>query len=175
MREENVEKQMLEELSALRNEVKKLNLPHNQLLDFYNGAAQYHATAMVAVVFGQFAVLTLLQGKGGHWQPSWPWSWPLWSTSCWVWSFAVIYLLIVGLGWYSLHNYLMFAHLLELLRSDDNMKDITSLDEKLRKRIGQPSEHWLRRSRGWLVTHGMLVEIPYLLISLLAVVAALSM
>jgi hypothetical protein len=66
MRKEVFERQVLEELSALRNEVKKLNLPHNQLLNFYNGAAQYHATAMVAVVFGQFAVLTLLQ-KAGHW------------------------------------------------------------------------------------------------------------
>ena len=35
----------------------------DKLLEFYNGAAQFHATSMIVVVFGQFSILILLQGR----------------------------------------------------------------------------------------------------------------
>ena len=149
---------------------------YRRLLEFYNGAAQFHALSMVAVVFGQFSILTLLQGKNlGICLSPVTASLPL----CLPATFLIIfYSLVLLLGCYFIQNYMMFANLLEHLvkpgKEDqiaDKLRPLRELDYQLRKATRQWD--WLREKRRWAVRQGKWAVGIYLTLSVVALASAL--
>jgi len=121
---------------------------HRIALSYYNSAAQFNATALVAVVFGQFTILTLLEGMGrllriGFW-PNIP-----------IEFLIVVYVLILCLGCYFIVNYFMFARFIEKLRECSGTTSLTTLENRMINdiRAQLPLVAWLRDRRksafGW--------------------------
>jgi hypothetical protein len=101
---------------------------HKIALGHYNSAAQFNARSLTVVIFGQFAILGLLE------------TWPvLWLT----------YLLILPLGCYSILNYLMFAQFIEELRAYDGTAKLTTLEKYMVDKIKDRwvGLSWLRSGR----------------------------
>lgn len=148
---------------------------HRTALRIYNEAAQYHATSLVAIVVGQFAILTMLQGRiadvsvcllrGQFSVQGWP-----------VIAFVVIYFLIVFLGCYFVQSFIMFAKFVERLREYEGVRPLESLERRLLRETGQGTSLRGLRSltlrRGW-TSWGF--SIGYLIASAVALIAALSL
>jgi hypothetical protein len=115
---------------------------HRVALGHYNRAATFNAAGLVAVVFGQFGVLTLLEGRGR-----------LLRIGCYVnlpiFALIFVYALILGLGCYFILNWLMFARFIEQLRICDGTRALTRLEDRMiddiRTRL--PLVTWLRSGR----------------------------
>jgi hypothetical protein len=97
---------------------------HRIALQHYNTAATFNAAGFVAVAFGQFGVLTLLEGKGR-----------LLRIGCYVnlpiLTFIFVYALILLLGCYFIINWLMFARFIEQLRKCDGTQALTALEDRM--------------------------------------------
>jgi hypothetical protein len=100
--------------------------PHHYVkaLEIYNTAAQFNATSMVAVVFGQFVILTLLEGRARELLSCPCRTWPIWFL---IW----VYGGILCLGCYFILNYLMFAQFIEKLRSCPGVRSLEKLEDEL--------------------------------------------
>jgi hypothetical protein len=140
-------------------------------LSNYNTAAQFNATSLIVVVFGQFAILTLVESKGDFlWAGSWP-----------VGFLAVVYGLILVLGCYFILNYLKFAMLIEELRDEKYV--LTHRLDVLEKgmvdaiRPRSPLVAWLDSRRGKVLRHCQYLDLTacavYVLVSCLILLAAL--
>jgi len=134
------------------------------LVELYNGDAQFCATALVAAVFAQFSVLQLLLGKGsllcscqGQWS---------------VCFFVLTYVFIVFIGCYFVFGFMNSMALLRKLgtRPDDPepLTRLHKLDRRLRGDVGAENPGALSNLRWPSV-------VVYLVLSLLAILAALRM
>lgn len=142
-------------------------------LSNYNTAAQFNATSLIVVVFGQFAILTLVESKGNLlWAGSWP-----------VGFLVVTYWLIVILGCYFILNYLKFAMFIEELR-DEKYIATHRLDVQEKNivdaiRARSPLVAWLDSRRGSILSGfpylDVIACVVYLVVSYFILDAALSL
>ena len=142
-------------------------------MEFYNGAAQFHATSMIAVVFGQFSVLMLLEGRV-HW-----------STTCLTWAglyslrtgaiaiLTIAYALILAVGWYSVYMYMIFADLIERLKNKSSLRALKVLDDGMRDETGENRS--VINGRAWLIRQRVLVSAIYLIVSFLCLLLVPSL
>jgi len=106
-------------------------------LGFYNSAAQFSVTSLVAVAVVQFSILLLLEGKAG----------PIdfWSFVSLYLSLSIAYGAVVVLGIYLIYNYIIFAHKLECARDLLLLTGIRGIDNTVRDTVGE--SRWLRGQR----------------------------
>jgi uncharacterized membrane protein YdbT with pleckstrin-like domain len=136
---------------------------HIEALRNYNTSAQFNATGLIVVVFGQFGILTLLESRAGEL-----------STSP-VISLIVAYSLILGLGCYFILNYLMFAQFIEKLREYPGVRPLEKLEKELVEKVGKGS---LKNARAWFLRRPCLGSgacLLYLFISTLVLWGALNL
>jgi hypothetical protein len=141
---------------------------YRQLLDQYVQSGTPYATSLVAIIFGQFSVLTLLQSKGCPLISTMKIIWP-------VWILIGIYGLIVSGGSYIGYNYLMFARFLEYMKSSCFL-NLKTLDYEMRRKVGgSKCLQNLREGlilKKWSAVGG---AVAYACFSILALVATLCM
>jgi hypothetical protein len=77
----------------------------------------------VVVVFGQFAILTLLESRAN--------ALLTWQVPCLIGA----YILILALGCYFILNYLMFAQFIEELRQYHGVKPLATLEDHMTGKI----------------------------------------
>ena len=140
-------------------------------LDNYNSAAQFNATSLVVVVFGQFAILTLLESKAAL----------LWTLPV---QFLVgVYYLIIFLGCYFILNYLKFALFIEEL-GHPKYTGVHPLAELEKELIGDiegrsPLVASLSRKRGSILKEcnnlDVIACLVYVAVSVLILLAALRL
>lgn len=132
---------------------------HKIALGHYNSAAQFNARSLIVVVFGQFAILALLE------------TWPvLWLT----------YLLIMPLGCYFILNYLMFAQFIEELRKYDGTAKLTTLEKHMIDKIKDrwAGLSWLRSGRRSILKCpglNLIASAAYVIISAIVLWATMSL
>jgi hypothetical protein len=139
---------------------------HRTALGYYNSAAQFNATSLVAVVFGQFAVLTLLKSTSN-----------LWLTPQ-VWGLVVVYAAIWLVGCYFIMNYLMFAQFIEELRTYAGGAPLERLEKHMTDKI---KNRWvglecLKSKRGSVLKWrglNLIACAVYLIISVAALLASM--
>jgi hypothetical protein len=144
-------------------EVKVEPSHHVEALHNYNTAAQFNATGLIVVVFGQFGILTLLESRATE------------LSTCPVRSLILAYSLIMGLGCYFILNYLMFAQFIEKLRGYQGVQPLEQLEEELAEKVGKGL---LKKIRAWflkLPCLGIGACLLYLFISVLVLCAALNL
>lgn len=100
---------------------------HRATLQFYNGAAQFSVTSLVAVAVVQFSILLLLEGKAKPIDPA--------SFVSLYLSLSIAYVAVVILGAYLIYNYLLFAHLLEYIRELPALREIREIDNNSRRAV----------------------------------------
>jgi len=98
---------------------------YRELLEFYNGAAQFHALSLVAVVFGQFSILAILSVVR--------------QSPVAVGSLFVVYSIIfLGGGSYFFSQYLAFARRIRIIYCDKGMgEEYHELEKELEKRTSE--------------------------------------
>jgi len=102
-----------------------------QLLEFYNGAAQFHAICLVAVVFGQFSILTILPTVKAS----------LIAVSV----LLVVYLLILAVGSYFLSQYFVFARSIWRIQERKGMgENYHKLERELEEETRECVSNWYR-------------------------------
>jgi hypothetical protein len=144
-------------------------------LNLYNSAAQFNATCFVAVIFGQFAILTLLRDI-----PDLLFTWQ-------VLCLIGVYILILILGCYLILDYLMFAQFIEELRKYAEIARLTTLEEDLTNSIERKNRWitipgtkclgltWFRESRGSILRRqgvNLVACTAYLIASIVVLLAA---
>jgi hypothetical protein len=135
-------REILDRLLALlsnKDEVKVEPNHHLRALEIYNTAAQFNATSMIVVVFGQFGILTLLEGRATE----------LLASTSWAWILIMAYVAILLLGCYFILNWLMFAQFIEKLREYLGVKPLEQLERELADKVGKRS---LKSARAWFLT-----------------------
>jgi len=111
-------------------DVKVAPSDHVTALGNYNSAAQFNATSMVVVIFGQFGILMLLEGKAAQLLVCVSWT-------CLIWLLIWVYACILFLGCYFILNYLMFAQFIEKLHEYPGVKPLEKLENELAEKIGK--------------------------------------
>jgi hypothetical protein len=139
---------------------------HRTAVGYYNSAAQFNATSLVAVVFGQFAILTLLKSTS-----SLP---PTWQVAFLIFA----YVSASFLGCYFIMNYLMFAQFIEELRTYAGVAPLERLEDYMTDKIKDRwvGLSWLRgKRRSVLRLRGLnLVACAgYVIISLIVLLASM--
>jgi hypothetical protein len=149
---------------------------HELALNLYNSAAQFNATCFVAVIFGQFAILTLLKGV-----PDLLFTWQ-------VLCLIGVYILILILGCYLILDYLMFAQFIEKLRGFSGTAPLTILENDLTEKIERDSRWktipgtkclsltWFRNGRGSILQRpgmNLIFCAAYLIVSVIVLLAAM--
>ena len=122
---------------------------HRIALEHYNTAATFNAAGLVAVMFGQFTLLALLEGKGHFLQIGLWFNIPIAFTMMALFAgfgilmlayylvafpmamLIAVYMIVVALGRYFIVNYFTFANFIEQLRDCDGTKALTTLERKM--------------------------------------------
>jgi hypothetical protein len=134
---------------------------YDWLLKRYIESGGLYATILVAVIFGQFSVLRLLQSKGRYM-----------THDLAVWVLIVVYAVIVVVGFFVVYYYMIFAGLLEHLKSSHFSK-FNTLDKRMRREVGE----WklLREGRASALQRRRAVVAIYVIISFGALASTLLM
>jgi cation transport ATPase len=108
-------------------------------LEFYNGAAQFNAISLVAIVFGQFSILQIV-----------PIVRALWIAAL---VLAIVYLMILFAGSYFLSQYFVFARGIWRIRKHRGMgMNYRMLEETLEAETQECVSGWYRRRfRSYLI------------------------
>jgi len=114
---------------------------HRATMEFYNGAAQFSVTSLVAVAVVQFSILLLLEGKAGPIDAG--------SFVSLYLSLSIAYVAVVVLGAYLIYNYILFAHLLEHVRRLPPLIGMWEINDNSRNAVRE--SRWLRRRRESIV------------------------
>jgi len=126
---------------------------HRATLQFYNSAAQFSVTSLVAVAVVQFSILLLLRGRASVIDPS---------SFVWLYlSLSIAYVAAVILGAYLIYNYILFAHLIEHIRELPALREIREIDDDSRRAVREFA--WLRnRRRSMLMAYWPKIAFPIL-------------
>ena len=154
--------------NAPREEGPEWSEHHKTALGHYNSAAQFNATSLVVVVFGQFAILTLLESRATEWL-----TYP-------VWSLITVYLSIMVLGCYFILNYLMFAQFIEELRKYDGVAPLETLEQHMISKIRDRwvGLSWLKSGRRSILKWpclNLIACVAYVIISVIVLWATMSL
>ena len=104
---------------------------YRRLLEFYNGAAQFHAICLVAVVFGQFSILTIVPTVKAS----------LTAVSV----LLVVYFMILLVGSYFLSQYFVFARSIWRIQERKGMgENYHKLEKELEEETRECVSNWYR-------------------------------
>ena len=131
---------------------------HEIVLQLHNSAGQFFVASLVAVVIVQFSLLLLVEGKVNTAE--------LASSILLSLSFLIAYVVVVLLGAYLIHSYMLHAALLEYVANLPVLSEIHRIDLDSRRAIGEIRR--LREARRSIVTRSsyrIIFPFCYVLIS----------